>query len=374
MKILIVTSEMPPVHSGFARLVTRNKTGLEKRGHQVDVISRKDMWCREYGEVRLTPFSFRQTLSPERLAQYDLVHLHGPAPTISDFVLMGFRLLPMRNRPKLIYSHHCNIDLPQFGPLSGMYNRLTHRLAKAADHVVTATPSYAAHVAKHMPRERVSVIPYGIDAEFYIDMPKEDEFNVLFVGQMRPYKGVDVLLETARLSPNVNFELVGRGYNLEMYQQQAHDKRVDNVTFHGMVEDEQLRGLYGKAHVITLPSLTTAEAFGIVQIEGMAAGCVPVSSQLPGVADVANLAGISVAPGNAQALSSGLRHFAEQREEWGHRSALARHIAAGFTWDKVVDAHIKIYDHVLNSGRSTQPSLSRAYQLRPNWAASHAAA
>ncbi len=368
MKILLITSEMPPVNSGFARLVTRHKLGLERLGHQVDVISRQDMWLHERNEVRLTPFSFRQTLSPERLQQYDLVHVHGPAPTISDYVLFGFRLIPMRNRPKLIYSHHCNIDLPQFGFLNNLYNGFTRRLAKLADHVITATPAYADMIGRHMSRDRISVIPYGIDQEFYIQTPKRDDFTVLFVGQMRPYKGVDVLLQAAEMLRDVRFELVGRGYNLDMYKTMAHERKLDNVTFHGMVADKGLKELYGSSHLLTLPSLTTAEAFGIVQIEGMASGCVPVSSQLPGVADVANLAGISVTPGSVSALRSGLAHFAEHREEWAYRSQLARHIAQTFTWPQVVQAHQRVYEYVLYQPDLVKGHIGRMYNLRPNWA------
>ena len=373
MKILIITSEMPPVKSGFARLVTRHKVGLERLGHEVDVISRQDMWLREYNEVRLTPLSFRQTLSPQRLQQYDIVHVHGPAPTISDYVLFGFRLIPMRNRPKLIYSHHCNIDLPQFGILNSLYKGITGQLARLADHVITATPAYADMIAKHMSRDRISVIPYGIDEAFYIDIPKRDDFTVLFVGQMRPYKGVDVLLKSAEMLRDVRFEIVGRGYNLDMYKTMAHERQLDNVTFHGMVADEGLKALYGGSHVLTLPSLTTAEAFGIVQIEGMASGCVPVSSQLPGVADVANLAGISVTPGSASALRSGFAHFAEQREEWEYRSKLARHIARTFNWPQVVQAHERLYEHVLYQPGLIKSQFGRIYNLRPNWSPAYAA-
>ena len=59
-----------------------------------------------------------------------------------------------------------------------------------------------------------------------------------------------------------------------------------------------------------LPSTNRREAFGLVLLEGMAAGCVPVASDLPGVRDLARSNGLLVAPGDAQDLRWALQALA----------------------------------------------------------------
>ena len=55
-----------------------------------------------------------------------------------------------------------------------------------------------------------------------------------------------------------------------------------------------------------LPSTTTAEAYGLVLAEGMARGCVPVASDLPGVSELAGETGLVVPPNDATALQAAL--------------------------------------------------------------------
>jgi len=345
MKILVITSETPPTNSGFSRAVTNITSGLVQRGHHVDILARKDMWFVGKGEFRLTPLSWRKTLSPKRLQQYDLVYLNGPVPTISDFVLAGFAL---PQRPKLVYIHHCSIKLKGLGLLCDMYNDVHMRLARMADHVIVSTPGYRAQMMKYVPAEKISVVPYGVEPVFKDVSPlKNEQFSVLFVGQMRAYKGVDVLLKAMKGLPDIRLDVAGGGPNLELYRQMAEELGLENVTIHGRVSDEKLRELYARAHVLTLPSVMTAEAFGIVQLEGMAAGCVPIATSLPGVRDVARMSGLAVPPGDADALREAIRYLADHPWEWMDRSKQGLRIARRFSWERVVDAHERIFQQVL---------------------------
>lgn len=59
MKILLIISEAPPIRSGIARVADRLSRGLEDRGHQVDILSLRDVPRVERGEIRLSSMPFK---------------------------------------------------------------------------------------------------------------------------------------------------------------------------------------------------------------------------------------------------------------------------------------------------------------------------
>jgi len=202
----MVISEAPPVKSGVARVADKLSRGLRARGHQVDILSLKDVPRLEWKEVRLSSMPIRLHRLKERFLSYDLIHLHGPVPTFSDvFLLWGLRGLGPK-RPRLVYTHHAPVDLRNFPFIlfTLPYNAIQERLARLADHVVVTTPSYRQRLARFVPPQKLSVIPWGVDFErFVAPVHKPDPFTVVFLGQIRPYKGLPVLLEACAGLPDV---------------------------------------------------------------------------------------------------------------------------------------------------------------------------
>ena len=106
--------------------------------------------------------------------------------------------------------------------------------------------------------------------------------------------------------------------------------------------------------MVVLPSVTHAEAFGLVLLEGMAAGCVPVASDLPGVRDVAGPTGLVVPPGDPDALRTALRGLAcggARLEQLQDASWLA---AQTLTWERCVASYEQV---LLNAVRSRYARL-----------------
>ena len=144
-----------------------------------------------------------------------------------------------------------------------------------------------------------------------------NKLRVLFVGQMRQYKGVETLLAAVAGQDWLELTLVGRGPELDKYQRLARRLSATNVRFTGRLPDPELSAQYQANDVIVLPSVTRAEAFGLVLLEGMASGCVPVASDLPGVRDVAGPTGLVVRPGDVEALRGAFWQLASEPEaDW----------------------------------------------------------
>jgi len=131
--------------------------------------------------------------------------------------------------------------------------------------------------------------------------------------------------------------LVGGGDRLGEYRLLAADlDGGTNVQFLGPVSDDELLAQYDRSDVIVLPSVTKAEAFGLVVLEGMAAGCVPVVSDLPGVRELVSHAGVVVPPHDVHRLRTALLDLAGDQARLEQLSRAARHRAEGLGWDTCV--------------------------------------
>ncbi|MHA3702948.1 glycosyltransferase [Jatrophihabitans sp. YIM 134969] len=311
LRVLIFTSEAPPVVSGISTCVRNLERTLTGLGHEVDVVSRADFPAYIRGEIRLSAFiaswpKFRRTLG-----EYDVVNVHGPVPSMSEVFLLLVRTVRRAERPTVVYTHHSDVVVERVAPVTAVYNRLTPLFARVADVVLVSSQAYADKF-RHLPAP-VEVIPWGVDTAGKI-LPREEEreaaLRVLFVGQLRPYKGVGVLLDAVRELPDVAVTIVGDGPERASLEAAAAGSAAD-VRFRGRVTDEQLWEAYSEHDVVILPSLTSAEAYGLVLAEGMAAGCVPVASDLPGVREVAGPTGILVPPGDAAAIRNALTSLAD---------------------------------------------------------------
>ena len=183
--------------------------------------------------------------------------------------------------------------------MSARYNKLHDSLALRADRIVASSRHYAnQHRSRYGPLVRA--IPWGVDVRASspsrVRSPSE-ELKVLFVGQMRPYKGVETLLAAAARSAMAEAHPGRRGAELAATGGLRSACPPQTSGSLGRLSDAELQEQYEFNDVVVLPSVTRAEAFGLVLLEGMAAGCVPVASDLPGVRDVAGPTGLLVPPG-----------------------------------------------------------------------------
>lgn len=310
LRILIIATEAPPVRSGIARTVGHLRDGFQARGHQVDVLAYPQIGRFVFGEIRLSSLIFKLPQLLRYINEYDVIHVHGTTPTISDIALLFLRFARLRGtHPLVIYIHHVDLDFGPSGFLNRMYNHLHHRLSASADAVIAETRDNLRLLDDSC---RGVVIPPGIDLEYFSTNGQKDTcFTVLFIGQFRPYKGVRVLLRAMSQVTDARLLLAGQGPEEQTYRSLATELGLD-VEFHIGVTDDQLRQLYQRAHAVVLPSVSRLEAFGLALVEGMAAGCVPIASDLPGVREVAGQTGFLFPAGDANHLTEILRGLRDE--------------------------------------------------------------
>ena len=349
MRVLIVCSEAPPVVSGVARSVGELAIGLRARGHDVDVLSAADAWGVRKDRFRLSGAGLGVLARTKRDGPYDVVNVHGPSPSISDLALL--ELLFSTQSPAVVYTHHfpMHFGTPVLDQLGNLYDRSMRRLAARCSYVVATSQHYAEHFRKR--HRRVAVIPWGTGPA----LPKgcsrtydgSQPLRVLAVGQFRKYKGMAVLVSAVLGVESVQLTLVGDGPTISSVRSQV-PAGARNVHFAGRVGDSELEDLYWQSDVIALPSTTRAEAFGIVLLEGMAHGCVPVASDLPGVAEVVGTTGRLATPGDHLSLRRVLIDLAEDPDQVEVRKQLGLERVEHYSWGRVVESYEAIFSDVVD--------------------------
>ena len=371
VRVLFVASEAPPVQSGLAHVVGMARDSLAAAGHDVGTISGAELHRLTVGEFRFNGLALSWPQIARELPLWDVVNVHGPAPTMSD-VFLGLSGLTQRAfRPAIVYTHHFDIDLPGLAPVCDAYNHLTRLGARVADRIIVSTPSYADTMGSG--DALVDVIPWAVSPlKRQTTEPRvrsEGPLRVLFVGQMRAYKGLPSLIEAVRGHPDLRLTLAGDGALAAKYQELAA-QLCPTADWLGAVDDVQLRRLYEHHDVIVLPSERRVEAFGLVLIEGMAAGCIPVASDLPGVRDVAGPTGLLFPPGDAMRLRHALLSLAADPAMRQRLSAASVERAAHYGVEVFAERYrrslerayeAKRRDRVVqpipSQGRKTHPSL-----------------
>lgn len=347
MKILLVVSELPPVRSGVALSAEHLMESYRRRGHDVDAIVMQQLPRLIWRESRVSLFFLRWPSVRRALPSYDCVHVHGPAPTFSDLFLLLLRItLPRTSRPKVVYTQHFELDLAWFRLPCELYNRAHARILRLADSVVVTSRAYARLLgSRGLPN--VHVIPWGADHRSYpSDRRRAERFDILTVAQLRPYKGLDVLLRAFRQVPAAHLHVVGDGHSRKRYRALAERLGLSGVDFHGPLPDSELSALFSSSHAIVLPSVSRMEAFGISLLEGMMAGCVPVASNLPGVAEVVEDSGVLVPPGDPDALAEALCRLQHDRALWERLSLLAIRRARSFRWQDTAQRYVDLLERL----------------------------
>jgi hypothetical protein len=228
-------------------------------------------------------------------------------------------------------------------------------LAQGADGIVVTSSDYFDKLARHRGTP-VRVIPWvASEAPRPPRTPlTPGRLRVLFVGQLRPYKGLAHLLSAVGGAPELDLTIIGDGPMRAELEFRVRREGLDNVRLCGRVPDDVLAHAYANADVVALPSTTTAEAFGIVLIEGMRAGCVPVASDLPGVRTVAGPTGILVRPNDASQLRKALRDLAFDPARLKRLSEASIERARAHGIDQMVEGYEEVLGQAAGRFRAQQ--------------------
>jgi rhamnosyl/mannosyltransferase len=245
--------------------------------------------------------------------QVDLLAHHAPFPLNDLAIACG---LPER----VALAVHWHADIVGRPTLARVLHPLLRRTLERADRIIVADSSMVTGSPLLGPlAAKCAVIPYGVDADYWQDVrgaqAAVDTLRQRFprmvaaVGRLVAYKGFDVLVRALQ-HLDATAVVIGDGPARSALTRLARRVGVgDRLVFLGRTDHAQVRVHLHAARALAFPSVTAAEAFGIVQLEAMAAGLPIVNTMLPtAVPAVARHGqeGLTVPPGDPLALAAAL--------------------------------------------------------------------
>ena len=289
----------------------------------------------------------------------EVVHVHAPNP-MAEVALLGSSLA---TRARVVVTWHADVVRQRW--LGRLYRPVSRRLLARADAICVATPVHVDASPLLRPHAaKCHVCPFGIDIDATVASPDAvaairsrwgGRPIVLGVGRLVYYKGFDVLLDAVR-DLGVTLLLVGEGERRAALEARiAAHGLADRAVLLG--EQRDLAPFFAACDVFVLPSTERAEAFGIVQLEAMAAGKPVVSTRLGTGVDWVNVdgtTGVTVPPGDAAALRAALaRLLADPQLRTRLGTAGRRRVEERFTTAQAGAAVLAVYERI--TGRRLLP-------------------
>jgi len=329
MKILTVLTYYRPHTSGLTIYAERLARAFAKRGHQVTVMTTqfdpslpREETIDDVKVIRI-PVAARISkgviaptfgwVATKLVARHDVIQLHLPQFDAPGVALRG-RLF---GKPAVL-TYHCDLQLP-----SGLFNRFVNMVVDfqnnmagiLSNHIVTYTQDYADHsiyLSRYAskltpilpPVEMPSPLPGAVEAFAKKYHVKEQRPTIGMVTRFASEKGVEILLDALptilKKYPKAQVLYAGQHQNVmgerayfdRLYPRIREYENSGHWTFLGNLDPVQLSAVYPNLDVLTVPSLNSTEAFGLVQIEAMMNGVPCVASALPGVRQPVSMHGM----------------------------------------------------------------------------------
>ena len=304
-------------------------------------------------QLASTGFSFSAISQFAKLAaQADIVHYHFPWPFM-DVAHCAARI----KKPTVVTYHS---DIIRQKNLLRVYRPLKNRFLGSVDRIVATSPNYmATSTVLNRFADKVKIIPYGLDKESYPKPSPEllagwrdriGERFFLFVGMLRYYKGLHILLDAIQ-GTDFPVVILGAGPIEGELKEQAQRLGLSNIVFLGALPDEDKVALLRLCYAVVFPSHLRSEAFGISLLEGAMHGKPMISCEIGTGTSYINIdseTGLVVPPEDPAAFRGAMRYLWENSDvaQTMGRRAEERYWKL-FTSDKMAASYYALYQELL---------------------------
>lgn len=216
-----------------------------------------------------------------------------------------------------------------------------------------------------IPEERVHIVMNGFnEAIFHVmpvkraevlakyALPTEPEILITFIGKLTDFKGVDVLLDAARIYErelgDVMTLIIGDGALRLQLEAQAERLGLDGVHFLGHQPQPAVAEILNSADISTVPS--RIEPFGLVAVEALACGTPVVATNEGGLPDfVDERVGALVDVENSAVLAEAIINEIRSKSKATKGPFAAAYALKDFSWSGQVDKMIAIYQEAIEA-------------------------
>jgi glycosyltransferase involved in cell wall biosynthesis len=356
---------------GLFRHVLDVARGQAARGHRVGLIvdSTTGGARAEAALAELKPqlaFGIERIAIPRRPSLRDMAavrHVARRIAAIAPDVLHGHgakgaalvRLAPRRDGAIRVCTPHGGTLVYAPGTLAGGFYRWLERVMSSRTDLFLFESNFAAAEFSRTiarPRGPVRIVCNGVGvAEFAPLAVAPDASDVVFVGELRVLKGVDVLLEALailkRVGRIIRATIAGEGPDAQQFKDLSERLAVaDQTRFVGHVP---AREAFAMGRVLVMPS--RAESLPYVILEAAAAGVPIIATRVGGIPEIFGPQSFRlVPPDDAAALAKTLAAALADPEEIMRASeSLKARVRDHFTVDAMVDGGVAAYCDAINA-------------------------
>jgi glycosyltransferase involved in cell wall biosynthesis/O-antigen/teichoic acid export membrane protein len=194
-----------------------------------------------------------------------------------------------------------------------------------------------------IPTDHIHVSYLGVEPEAFIEAERAPEPTLLYLGRLKQYKRLDILLDVVEHIPHVRLEVAGDGDHRAVFEAQIAERGLgDRVTLHGHVSEEEKAQLYARSWVNLTAS--SAEGWCLTVMEAAAAGTPSAALAVGGLPEsiVDEQTGILASTPEELAVRVGqLVADPVHRDELGDA---ARARARGFTWETTAASNLAVLE------------------------------
>jgi glycosyltransferase involved in cell wall biosynthesis len=389
VKIVMFTNTYLPVVGGVARSVSTYSDEFRRRGHDVRIVAPQFEGAVESTEqVLRTPalknfngsdFSF--TLPQPGLVadfldrvQPELLHSHHPFQ-LGDTALRA----AWTRRLPLVFTHHTLWEqYTHYVPLDSealqrVVMQMATEYANLCTHVIAPSQSIAEMLVQRGVTTPISVIPTGIDLEFYgsgdwaafrqrHQIPQE-ALVVGYVGRLANEKNLEYLAKSVAMfaarRTDARFLVVGAGDSAPAIQEAfTAIARAEQLVMPGALTGQDLADAYAALDIFTFSS--QSETQGMVLAEAMAARTPVVALDGPGVRDVIRPENGHLLPADAleSEFAAELERVAEDRFALRQHGQRARESIHDYSLEACATKMLELYEQLVreNPAREEDPA------------------
>jgi glycosyltransferase involved in cell wall biosynthesis len=350
-----------PGAGGGERETDAKTRRLAERGYDVTVYCR-DSYIKdppaEYEGVKLVGLPVLSTSAGlETLSHTFLATLHAIFNNTADVInLHGMGnglflpLVKIGRKKSIVYMDGIDWERPKWGKFARTL--LKYGAASAmrwADYVYVDNVASQQEFAQIFDREP-AVITLGADLwddpghEALEPLGLEPQNYILFVGMLRPDKGVHMLVEAYReLKTDIPLVIVGENPDDPAYVQNLKDRSSSQVKFLGYRYGEEARQLFANCLIYVQPSVMEGNSPALMS--AMACGRCVVVNGIDQNRETIGDAGIAFQAGDTDDLRKQLENLISDTERIETFGSLARErINTVYNWERIVDQLEEVFD------------------------------
>ncbi|MDA0208189.1 MAG: glycosyltransferase family 4 protein [bacterium] len=350
---------------GIEEHVRQVSLRLLKAGHAVRVAARRRYYAKPESHIDTIPLVYLPTIPIKGveagihafvatlhvvLHPYDIVHYHGVGASTFGALVRLFR-----PKTTVIATFHARDALhAKWGLFGRMYLRCSERASVLFPHYTIAVSHEIQMYCRETFGKQVVYIPNGAEIVAYkkkdLDQAlaafsiKSKEY-ILFVGRLVPEKGLHYLIEAfRRLRTTRRLVLVGDTSDTARYVDAlfALADGDDRIRFLGRQPHDVVEKIFAGAYLYVHPS--DSEGLPVVVLEAMAAGVMPLVSDIAGNKEAIKQSGETFKKGDVDDLTKKLQSLLRSTSRVHDGGEEARAIVEhDFSWDKVAEQVEGVY-------------------------------